>query len=219
LQDAHEVAFNREYRTFTGTLSGVKVSTVSSGIGGPSLAIAIEELSALGVHTFLRIGTCGAAQPQVKLGDLLLATGCVRSESTPSAYVPLEYPALASLDVVNALVASAQSSHAPFHLGILRSVDALYADLAPDSMPRAVALKADLAMWARAGILGNDMETSTLLVVAALRHLRAGTINLCVNELGALNIPPLNASYVDRMLQVAIGAVQRLIESDRAAKQ
>jgi uridine phosphorylase len=218
LDDAHEVAFSREYRTFTGTVAGVPVSTMSTGMGGPSVAIAVEELSELGVHTFLRVGTFGAAQPEVKMGDLVIAEGSVRTEGTPNGYVPLEYPAIASLDVVNALVAAAQAAGAPHHLGVIRSVDALYSDLVPEQMPRARELKEELEMWARAGVLGNEMESSTLFVVARIRRLRAGTLDLCVDEVGAGEIHHLDQSYMDRMLKVAVDAIRRLIEKDRAAK-
>jgi uridine phosphorylase len=219
LDNAHEVAFSREYRTFTGSLDGVKVSTMSTGMGGPSVAIGIEELSELGVHTFLRVGTCGAAQPEIKMGDLVIALGAVRSEGTPDGYVPKEYPAVASLDVVNALVEAAERAHAPYHVGLIRSVDALYSDLVPDRMPRPN-LRDELELWSRAGILSNDMETSTLFVVARLRKLRAGTINLCVDELGAGEIHHLDPSYMERLLSVAIDALRHLIARDaRAAKR
>jgi len=217
LDDAHEVAFSREYRTFTGSLLGVPVSTISSGMGGPSVAIGIEELSELGVHTFLRVGTCGAAQPEIKMGDLVIATGAVRSEGTPTGYIPLEYPAIASLDMVNALVEAAKAAGAPHHVGVIRSVDALYSDLMPDRMPRPH-IREELEMWSRAGVLSNDMESSTLFVVARLRRRRAGTINLCVDELGAGEIHHLDPSYMDRMLRVAVDALKRLIEHDRAAQ-
>jgi uridine phosphorylase len=141
----------------------------------------------------------------------------VRSEGTPNGYVPAEYPAVASLEVVNALVDAARASGAPHHVGIIRSVDALYSDLLPDTMPRPH-LRDELEMWSRAGVLSNDMETSTLYVVARIRKLRAGTINLCVDELGAGEIHHLDPSYMDRMLKVAVDAVRRLIEHDRAAK-
>ena len=213
LDDAREVAFSREYRTFTGSLEGVPVSAMSTGMGGPSVAIGVEELSELGAHTFLRVGTCGAAQPEIKMGDLVIALGSVRSEGTPNGYIPLEYPAVASLEVVNALVDAARESAVPYHVGIIRSVDALYSDLVPDSMPRPH-LRDELEMWSRAGILSNDMETSTLFVVARLRKLRAGTINLCVDELGAGEIHHLDPSYMDRMLKVAVDAMRRLIDRD-----
>jgi uridine phosphorylase len=217
LDGAKEMAFNREYRTFTGSVAGVPVSTMSTGMGGPSVAIGVEELSELGVHTFLRVGTCGAAQPEIKMGDLVIALGSVRSEGTPNGYVPTEYPAVASLEVVNALVDAAKASGVPYHVGIIRSVDALYSDLMPDTMPRPH-LRDELEMWSRAGVLSNDMETSTLFVVARLRKLRAGTINLCVDELGAGEIHHLDPSYMERMLKVAVDAIRLLIERDSAAK-
>ena len=213
LDDAREVAFSREYRTFTGTVDGVPVSAMSTGMGGPSVAIGIEELHELGVHTLLRVGTCGALQPEVKMGDLVIAIGSVRSEGTPDGYVPKEYPAVASLHVVNALVDAANAAAVPHHVGVMRSVDALYSDLVPDQMPRPD-LRGELEMWARAGVLGNDMETSTLYVVSRIRAMRAATICLCVDEIGAGEIHHLDPSYMDRMLAVAVDAIRRLIKRD-----
>jgi uridine phosphorylase len=216
LDAAKEIAFSREYRTFTGQVDGVPVSAMSTGMGGPSVAIGVEELRELGVHTLLRVGTCGALQPQVKMGDLVIAIGSVRSEGTPDGYVPKEYPAIASLDVVNALVEAAESAKAPYHVGLMRSVDALYSDLVPDQMPRPD-LRAELEMWTKAGIVGNDMETSTLYVVSRLRGMRAGTVCLCVDEVGAGEIHHLDPSYMDRMLSVAVEAIRLLIKRDARA--
>jgi uridine phosphorylase len=214
LENAHEVAFSREYRTFTGTVDGVPVSAMSTGMGGPSVAIGVEELHELGVHTLLRVGTCGALQPGVKMGDLVIALGAVRSEGTSDGYVPREYPAVAALDMVNALVAAAEGAKAPYHVGVMRSVDALYSDLVPDQMPRPD-LRAELEMWTRAGVIGNDMEASTLYVVSRIRGMRAGTICLCVDEVGAGEIHHLDPSYMDRMLSVAVDTIRRLIAADR----
>lgn len=216
LDGAREIAFSREYRTFTGTLDGVKVSAMSTGMGGPSVAIAVEELHELGVHTLLRVGTCGAAQPEIKVGDLVIGYAAVRSEGTPNGYVPTEFPAVASLDMTNALVEAAQASGVPYHVGVIRSVDALYSDLLPDSIPRPH-LRDELEMWSKAGILSNDMESSTLFVVSRLRKMRAGTINLCVDELGAGEIHHLDPSYLERMLKVAVDALRRLIAGDASA--
>jgi uridine phosphorylase len=215
LDDAREIAFSREYRTFTGTVEGERVSTMSTGMGGPSVAIGIEELRELGVHTLLRVGTCGALQRGVSMGDLVIALGSVRTEGTPDAYVPKEYPAVASRNVVNALVEAAEAAHVPYHVGLMRSVDALYSDLVPAQMPRPD-LQAELDMWTKAGIVGNDMETSTLLVVARLRQMRAGTVCLVVDEVGAGEIHHLDPSYMDRMLGVAVDAIRLLIKRDRA---
>jgi len=217
IDGAKEVAFSREYRTFTGTVDGVKVSTMSTGMGGPSVAIGIEELHELGVHTLLRVGTCGAAQPEIKMGDLVISYAAVRSEGTPNGYVPLEYPAVASLHVVEALIEAAEAAGARYHVGVTRSVDALYSDLLPDTMPRPH-LRDELEMWAKAGILSNDMEASTLFVVSRIRQMRAGCVNLCVDELGAGEIHHVDPSYMDRMLSVAVDAIRRLIKRDAARK-
>jgi uridine phosphorylase len=217
LDGAEEKAWQREYRTFTGALNGTPVSTCSSGIGGPSMAIAVEELGELGVHTFIRVGTCGAGQPGMKIGDLVIGTGAVRSEGTPDAYVPREFPAMASYDVVTALMVAARQEEVPFHMGVIRSVDALYSDLAPDRMPRPREARAELEMWQRAGVVANDMESSTLMVVAGVRGYRSGVILLVVDELGAGEIHHLDPAYMDRMLRVATRGVRNLIEADRAS--
>jgi len=215
LEAAEERAWSREFRTFTGRVGDTAVSTCSSGIGGPSMAIAVEELGELGVHTFLRVGTCGGGQPGIRMGDLVIATGAVRSEGTPDAYVPREYPAIASHEVVAACAEAATAAGVPHHLGVIRSVDALYADLLPERLPRPAELRAELEMWTRAGVVANDMESSTLLVVSALRGWRAGVILLCVDELGAGEIHHLDPSAMDCLIGVAVDAVRRMIERDR----
>ena len=218
LAEAKEVAFSREYRTFTGTVDGTKVSAMSTGMGGPSVAIGVEELHELGVHTILRVGTCGALQPGVKMGDLVIALAAVRSEGTSDGYVPREYPAVASLEMVNALVEACETAKVPYHVGVMRSVDALYSDLVPAQMPRPE-LKTELEMWTRAGVVGNDMEASTLFVVSRIRGMRAGTICLCVDEVGAGEIHHLDPSYMDRMLSTAVDAIRILIKRDAASRK
>lgn len=217
LQEAREKAWSREFRTFTGHLDGTLVSTCSSGIGGPSMAIAVEELSQLGVHTFLRVGTCGGGQPGVGLGDLVIATGAVRSEGTPDAYVPREFPAIASHDLVAALAEAARRASVRHHLGLIRSVDALYADLQPDLMVRPQQAREELEMWRRAGVVANDMESATLMVVASLRGCRAGSLLLVVDELGAGEIRHPDPASMDGLLAVAVDALRLLIARDRAA--
>ena len=216
LDGAREVAFSREYRTFTGSLDGVPVSAVSSGMGGPSVAIGVEEMRELGVHTFLRVGTCGATQPGIKMGDLIIATAAVRTEGTADSYVPKEFPAVADYSVVTALLESAREQGVTHHLGIIRAVDALYSDLLPDTMPDGPRLRAELEMWARAGVVANDMESSTLFVLGAVRRLRVGSLLLVVDEVGAGEIHHLDPKYMASMLEVAVGAIRRLIKLDAA---
>ena len=108
LDDPVLVASNREFTTYTGMLDGEKVSVTSTGIGGPSAAIAMEELVRCGADTFVRIGTCGGMQPEVKSGDIVIATGSIRMEGTSKEYAAIEYPAVANLEVTNALVQAAK---------------------------------------------------------------------------------------------------------------
>jgi uridine phosphorylase len=134
--------------------------------------------------------------------------------------VPLEFPAIASIDIVAACREAARAAGASAHLGIIRSVDALYSDLIPSSMPRREDLEHELEVWARAGVVANDMESATILVVSSVRKLRAGVILLVVDELGAGEIHHLDPAHMDRMLGVAVDAIRRLIEQDRdAARQ
>jgi uridine phosphorylase len=121
--------------------------------------------------------------------------------------------------VVRACVEAADAAGVPHHLGVIRSVDALYSDLLPERMPRPHELRAELEMWARAGVVANDMESSTLMVVSALRGWRAGVVLLCVDELGAGEIHHLDPAYMHRMLDVAVDAVRRLIERDGVAQR
>jgi uridine phosphorylase len=183
------------------------------------MAIAVEELGELGAHTFIRVGTCGAVQPQIRLGDLVVATGSVRSEGTPDGYVPREYPAIASHDVVAACIAAAAAAGVTYHLGVVRSVDALYSDLLPDLMPRPDELRGELKMWARAGVVANDMESATLMVVSSLRRWRSGVLLVCVDELDAGEIHHVDPAFIHRMVDVAVDAVRRLIERDHAASR
>lgn len=210
LQDVREVAFSREFRTFTGCAGGHPVSAVSSGIGGPSVAIAVEELAPLGVRTIVRVGTCGALQPEVALGDLVIATSAVRSEATPDSYLPRAFPAVADRDVVSALVGSARTAGVPHHTGIVRSVDALYPEIAPGTMPMRVSLAGELQVWKEAGVLGSDMESATLFVESHLRGIRAGTLLLCVDEVESGEIHHLDPALTDRLISVAVDAARRL---------
>ena len=210
LEDAREMAFSREFRTFTGSAAGCPVSAVSSGIGGPSVAIAVEELAPLGVRTIVRVGTCGALQPGIGLGDLVIATAAVRSEATPDSYLPRAFPAVADRDVVSALVEAARTAGVPHHTGIVRSVDGLYPEIAPGAMPMRATLVEELQIWKRAGVLGSDMESATLFVVSHLRGIRAGTVLLCVDEVESGQIRHVHPSLTERLIAVAVDAACRL---------
>jgi uridine phosphorylase len=165
LDDAHKVASYRGYVTYTGKAGGVEISACSTGIGCPSAAIAMEELIKIGADTFIRVGTTGALVPQLDSGDIVVATGAVRWEGTSKTYVPLEYPAVASYEVVNALLRAADELHVNVHPGIIISSDAFYGG--NDEV---------LRRFGEANVLAIEMESSLMFTLASVRGMRAGSI-------------------------------------------
>ena len=139
--DAHPVAQNREFNVWTGTLLGEKVTACSTGIGGPSAAIAMEELRKCGADAFLRTGTCGGIDLNVQAGDIVVATGAVRFEHTSREYAPIEFPAVPSLDIANCMVQAAKNLGLPLHAGVVQSKDSFYGQHSPDASPVSYELK------------------------------------------------------------------------------
>ena len=134
-ENAELIADNREFVTYTGFLDGEKVSVTSTGIGGASASIALEELCNCGADTFVRVGTCGGIELSVKGGDLVIATGAVRMEGTSKEYAPIEYPAVADLEISNALLAAAKEKELVYHTGVVQCKDAFYGQHDPEKMP------------------------------------------------------------------------------------
>jgi len=165
---------NREYTTWLGELEGQTVMVMSTGMGGPSTAIAVEELAKTGIHTFIRMGTCGGMAQQVIGGDLVIATGAIRMDGTSKEYVPVEYPAVADLDVTNALVQAAKNIDATYHAGVVQCKDSFYGQHSPDRMPVGYELKDKWQAWIKAGCLASEMESATLFIVAQVLRVRAG---------------------------------------------
>lgn len=197
-----KMASHREYVTYTGALDGVKVSVTSTGIGGPSAAIAVEELIAAGADTFIRIGTAGMIQDYFNLNDCIIATGAVRDEGTTRQYIPLAYPAVAHYQVVAALEYAAEKCGKVSHIGIVQSKDAFYGEAEPESMPNEDMLRSQWKAWKRGQVLASEMEAAALFVVSSIRKVRAG----CV-----LN----NRGDMKETIAVAVEAVRYLIEADR----
>ena len=214
------IACNREFTTYTGTLLGETVSVTSTGIGCPSTAIAVEELAAIGAHTFIRVGTSGGMQPHLALGDLVIATAAVRDEGTSQQYIPLAYPAVAHLDVTLALRQAAQHCARAVHVGIVQSKDSFYGQHEPERMPIGAELVNRWQAWRRGGVLCSEMEAATLFVVAGILGQRAGAVlmvagnqersaeHLAQDEERGYDLGPLVA--------VAIDALKLLIEQDRS---
>ena len=177
LADSREVAFNREFKTVTGYYRGVKLMVTSTGIGGASLGIAVEELRRVGVTTMIRIGSCGALQPGIRLGDLIIPAGAVRNEGTSDAYIVRDYPAIPDPFLLFGLIQAAQRLGYRFHCGRVRSHDSFYTDgeTAIDQI------------WRERGILASDMESAPLMVIGGLRKLRtAAILNVVVEADGDL---------------------------------
>jgi len=209
------IARNREFTTYTGELDGRPVSVCSTGIGSPSTAIAVEELAAIGARTFIRVGTTGSIQKGVGFGDLVVATAAVRDEGTTPGYVPLGYPAVADFELAQSMLAAGRSLNHRIHAGIVRSHDSLYTDLHASRMPRREELEQALRVWQRAQVLCNDMESSTIFVVCALRKLRGGAVLTVVNDPGEEDIDPARVSALDLtpMFRVALAAIRQLAPS------
>jgi uridine phosphorylase len=173
--ESHKVAENRQYVTYTGKVSGVEISTTSTGIGAPSTAIAVEELSRCGADTFIRVGTCGGYQKDQKIGDTAIATGAVRWEGTTRQYVPVEYPAVGTPEVVVALIEAAERLGLNYHVGITKSGDSLYAGMAFGGYQQSW-MKNIESDFIKANVISAEMEASTIFTLASLFRLRAGSV-------------------------------------------
>ena len=191
--------------------------STSTGIGGPSAAIAMEELARCGADTFVRIGTCGGIQPEVKSGDIVVATGAVRMEGTSKEYAPIEYPAVADLMVVNALVSAAKEKDCEFYTGVVQSKDAFYGQHEPEMMPAGYELINKWEAWKKLGCLASEMETAALYIVAAKLHVRVGACFLVManQEREKLGLENPVVHDTDMAVQVAVEAIRKLIKEDR----
>ncbi len=211
--DAKLVADKREYVTYTGYLNGVKVSVTSTGIGGPSAAIALEELVKAGAKTFIRVGTCGGMQLDVKSGDAVIATGAIRMEGTTREYAPIEFPAVADFDVVNALVSSAKELGFPHHAGVVQCKDSFYGQHEPHKMPVNYELENKWQAWVKLGCLASEMESAALFVVASYLKVKVGSVFLVVanqeREKQGLENPVVHDT--DGAIKIAVNAIKKLI--------
>ena len=182
--DPVKVASNREYETWTGYLDGEMISVTSTGIGCPSAAIAMEELVKVGADTFVRVGTSGAMQPDITVGDLGVIQAAIRDEGTSSHYLPVEFPAVADLELTRALAIGARSTGKTVHIGISQSKDSFYGQHEPGRMPVAARLQERWHAWMAGGAICSEMEAAALYAFAKAR----GTSVLCIahvtNQMG-----------------------------------
>lgn len=214
LDKAELVADVREFTTYTGYLCGKKVSVTSTGIGGPSSVIALTELSKEGAHTFIRVGTCGGIMEDVMGGDIVIATGAVRAEGTSKEYAPIEYPAIADLDVTNALVASAKEEGYRYHAGVVQCKDSFFGQHEPEIMPVSYELLNKWEAYKRLNCLASEMESAALFVAGAFLRVRVGAVFLCVanQERAAKGLSNKQAHDVTPAIETATKALARLIK-------
>ena len=215
------VARNREYTTYTGTLLGEPVSVCSTGIGGPSAAIAMEELTAIGADTFVRVGTCGGIALEVKSGDVVVATGAIRHEGTSREYAPIEYPAVSHYQVQRALVEAAQDLGKPWHAGVVQCKDSFYGQHDPARMPVSYELLAKWEAWKRLGVLASEMESAALFCCAAALGVRCGACFHVIwnQERQAAGLDQEEDHDTDAAIRVGVQALKRLIQADRGVER
>ena len=210
------VADSREYVTYTGTLDGVKVSVTSTGIGGPSAAIAIDELAKCGAHTFIRVGTCGGMQEEVMGGDIVIATGSVRMEGTSREFAPIEYPAVADFNVTNALVSAAGKIGVRNHVGVVQCKDSFFGQHEPGIMPVSYELENKWQAWIRMGCLASEMESAALFIAGSFLRVRVGSCFLVVanQERAKKGLPNKQAHDTELAISVAVEAIRELIKKE-----
>lgn len=211
------VADSREYVTYTGTIDGVKVSVTSTGIGGPSAAIAIEELAKCGAHTFIRVGTCGGMQENVCGGDVVIANGAIRMEGTSREFAPIEYPAVPDIYVTNALMQSAKEQGITSHVGVVQCKDSFFGQHEPEVMPVSYELENKWQAWLRMGCLASEMESAALFIAGSFLRVRVGSCFLVVanQERAKKGLPNGQVHDTELAICTAVGAIRKLIAEDK----
>jgi uridine phosphorylase len=211
------IANNREYKSYTGTLLGEKVSVTSTGIGCPSTAIAIEELILIGADTFIRVGTSGGMQPHLRPGSLAIVTAAIRDEGTSLHYIPPEFPAVADVDVVTALRDAAIKLNKEHHLGISQSKDSFYGQHQPARMPVVNRLLNRWKAWKQGGAICSEMEAAIIFILSSIYRKRAGGIMLIgANQEAEEPWEPVHD--LSDLLETSIEGAKNLIELDRQRK-
>lgn len=215
LENPKELAFNREYCSWLGTLAGEKVVVMSHGIGGPSTAICIEELFLLGVTHFVRMGTCGGMAKQVKAGDVVVVNAAIRAEGTSREYLPIEFPAVADLDMTVALRDAAKELGVQYHIGVAQCKDSFYGQHSPERMPVSYELLNKWEAWLRGGALASEMETAALYTVCSTLGATAGAVMLCVwnQEREKAGLSQEVCHDTQAAIKVAVGGVRKYIEA------
>lgn len=220
--DNHKfITSNREYELWNGYICDEKITVCSTGIGGPSAAIAMEELIACGADTFIRVGTCGGISLKVKADDCIIASGAVRQEGTSFEYAPSEFPAVPDFYVTNALLSAAKEAEYTAHVGIVQCKDSFYGQHSPHSMPVSYSLLQKWESWKKLGVLASEMESAALFTVASARGVRCGTILHVIwnQERMIAGYNESESHNVEKVINCAINALKKLVQSEKAEKK
>ena len=217
LEKPYQKIQNREYNVWNGTLCGETVTVCSTGIGGPSTAIAVEELVACGAEVLIRVGTCGGISLDVNSGDVVIASGAVRQDGTSHEYAPPEFPAVPTPEVMVALMQAAGALGYASHTGVVQSKDSFYGQHSPARMPIAAALLEKWEAWKRLGVLASEMEASTLFTVGAALGVKTGAVFHCIwNQERAnagLDTAADEKHDTEKAIRVAVEAIRAMIEN------
>jgi len=217
LDNPKPLAKNREYTSYEAFIEGEKVIIISTGMGGPSAAMAVEELFQIGVDTFIRVGTCGGRQRNVMAGDLIITTGAIRQEGTTKEYVYDEFPAVPNFDVTLALREGAKKIDVNHHLGVIQSKDSFYGQHDPLRMPIGKTLKDKYDSWIRSGALGSEMECAAVFTVAQVLGARAGAVLNCIwnKERQAAGLSDSTERDMTKAILTTKEAIKELIKNDK----
>ena len=217
LEDATEVAYNREYRTYTGKLDGIAVSVTSTGMGGPSTAIAVEELRECGAHTIIRVGTCESLSNSVHVGQVVLPNGAVRMEGVANHYSPPEFPAVPDMEVLAALEAAAREVNAVFHIGIAVTKAVFSSQYAAQERPICHSLKERWYAYRSAGALCAEMGCAPMFTAAGSLQMRAAAVLGVAfeNDRYSDDAADWNEDCEEIACRVAVEAVRKLINHEK----
>ena len=217
LEQPHLITTNREFLTYSGYLNDERLLVTSTGIGGPSAAIAVEELSRIGVNTIIRVGTCGGIQLDVKPGELIIASAAVRMDGTTKEYAPIEFPATANYELTTALKESCDEFAFKYHIGTIQSKDSFYGQHDPNNTAVSQTLLKKWDAWKRCGVLASEMECSTLFIVSSIRKIRAGAVLQTIwnQERADAGISDNDEFNTDNAVVAAVEAMKRIIAVDK----
>lgn len=213
LKKTELIKVNREYTSYLGELAGEKVLVISTGMGGPSTAICVEELAQIGIEYLVRVGTSGGMQLDVNAGDVVIAQAAIRQEGTSKEYVPIEFPAVANFELTASLKEAADELGYPNHVGVVQCKDSFYGQHSPHRMPVSYELEQKWNAWIKAGTLASEMETASLFTVASTLRLKAAAVLLVIwnQEKEKLGLPQEQCFDVNRQIQVAVKAIENTI--------